>query len=153
MQANGKASTTNTTFSTTCAVAITINAPQSQVWELLTDVSTFPNWNSTIISMSGQIADGSTVELVSTSDPKRTFKLKVSDFVPNTKMVWSDGMAPMFKGVRTYTLKPTNSNTTEFVMEEKFSGLMMPMIRRSLPNFEPFFEQFAADLKQTAESS
>ena len=68
-------------------------------------------------------------------------------------MVWSDGMAPMFKGVRTFTLDPRGDGTTTFTMEEVFSGVMLPMIRGSLPDFAPSFEAYAADLKREAEAA
>ena len=84
-------------------------------------------------------------------DPKRTFKPRVTRFVPPSEMVWSDGFAPMFRGVRTYTLAPKPGGGTEFAMTEVFSGLMLPMIRRSLPDFGPVFETYAADLKRAAE--
>jgi hypothetical protein len=68
-------------------------------------------------------------------------------------MVWQDGFAPMFKGVRTYTLSPNSGGTTEFSMVEVFSGLMLLMIKGSLPDFKPNFEQYAADLKKAAENN
>jgi hypothetical protein len=37
-------------------------------------------------------------------------------------------------------------------MTEVFSGAMLPMIRRSLPDFGPPFEAFARDLKRAAEA-
>ncbi|HEX3773921.1 MAG TPA: hypothetical protein VHV51_05615 [Polyangiaceae bacterium] len=66
-------------------------------------------------------------------------------------MVWSDGFAPMFRGVRSYTLQENTDGTTGFSMREVYSGLMLPMIRGSLPDFGPPFEQFASDLKRAAE--
>ena len=38
-------------------------------------------------------------------------------------------------------------------MTEAFSGVMLPMIRGSLPDFAPAFEAYAADLKRAAESA
>jgi hypothetical protein len=61
-------------------------------------------------------------------------------------------MAPMFKGVRTFTLTPKPGGTTEFRMIEVFSGLMLPMIAGQLPDFAPVFEQYARDLKRAAEA-
>jgi hypothetical protein len=66
-------------------------------------------------------------------------------------MTWSDGMAPMFKGVRTFTLVPKGDGSTEFTMKERLSGLMLPMIRRSLPDFAPVFEAYVEDLRRAAE--
>jgi hypothetical protein len=68
-------------------------------------------------------------------------------------MVWSDGMAPMFKGERTFTLTPRADGTTELEMVETFSGLMLPMIKGSLPDFAPVFDRYARDLKKEAERS
>ncbi len=61
-------------------------------------------------------------------------------------------MAPMFRGERTFTLTPRGDGTTEFSMVEVFSGVMLPMIKGSLPDFVPVFEQYARDLKREAES-
>jgi hypothetical protein len=68
-------------------------------------------------------------------------------------MVWSDGVAPMFKGVRTFTLSGRDDGSTDFSMVEVFTGVMLPMVKGSLPDFGPAFEQYAADLKREAERS
>jgi hypothetical protein len=57
----------------------------------------------------------------------------------------------MFKGVRTFELKRRGDGTTDFAMQERFSGLMLPMIKGSLPDFGPVFERYATDLKTEAE--
>ena len=36
-------------------------------------------------------------------------------------------------------------------MKEEFWGLMLPLIKGSLPDFAPVFEAYAADLKRAAE--
>jgi hypothetical protein len=66
-------------------------------------------------------------------------------------MEWSEGMAPMFKGVRTYALTAKPDGSTDFSMHEVLSGMTLPMIRGSLPDFAPVFERYAADLKREAE--
>jgi len=37
-------------------------------------------------------------------------------------------------------------------MTETFAGIMLPLIGRTLPDFEPVFDQYAADLKTAAEA-
>jgi len=66
-------------------------------------------------------------------------------------MTWTGGLAPLFKGVRTFELTPQPGGATSFVMQERFSGLMLPFVGRALPDFGPVFEQYAADLKREAE--
>jgi uncharacterized protein YndB with AHSA1/START domain len=136
-----------------CGVAIDIAAKPEKIWALLTNAADFPRWNSTVTSIDGQIALGEKIRLRVPLAPKRVFKLKVSAFEPGKRMVWQDGAPPMFKGVRTFELSPRGDGSIHFSMVEVFSGLMLPMIAGSLPNFGPAFEQYAADLKRAAEQS
>lgn len=151
--ADGRAGRSKSAFRQECRVAININAPAGRIWALLTDAAGFPRWNSTVQQIEGAIALGQTIRLCATIAPQRTFKLTVSEFVPDRRMVWRDGRAPMFTGVRTYTLSPRPDGSTDFAMAEVFSGVMLPLIARSLPDFGPSFEQYAADLKREAERS
>lgn len=148
-----KATSVKSTFRMQCSVRAQINAPREKIWRLLTDTAAQGRWNSTLKSIEGNITQGGTVKLESMSSPGRTFKLKVSSFTPNSSMTWEDGFAPMFKGVRTFMLKDNSNGTTDFVMTEVFSGLMLPMIKGSLPDFVPIFEQYANDLKNEAEKN
>ena len=148
------ATKTTTAFRMECAVSISINASPDRIWSLLTNADDFPRWNTTVTSLRGPIAKGTKLELRVPLAPNRTFKPKVTELdAAAHRMVWSDGAAPMFKGVRTYTLTPRADGTTEFAMVEVFRGIMLPMIKRSLPDFGPAFETYAADLKREAEKT
>lgn len=146
-----RATKTRAMFRQQTAVAIDITAPAERVWALLTDLPGFVRWNSTVLSAEGRIAEGETVRIQVKLAPERTFNLKVSSVVPNAKMVWSDGNA-LFRGVRTYQITPQGAGV-RFEMDEVNSGLLLPMIRGSLPDFGPSFEQYAEDLKAAAEAS
>jgi uncharacterized protein YndB with AHSA1/START domain len=145
------ATKTASAFRMECAIVATIQAPPDKIWTLLTDAAKFPTWNSTVTSIEGQIAEGQTLKLKVPSAPERVFKPKVSGVEAGRTMIWSDGMAPMFKGGRTFTLTPNADGSTQFEMTERFSGLMLPMIKGSLPDFAPVFEAYAEDLKRAAE--
>ena len=151
-QADGRAHKTRTTFRMECGVRVQIAAPAAKVWALLTDAAGFPKWNSTVTSIEGPIALGQKLILRVPSAPTQTFKPKVSEFEPVRRMVWRDGFAPMFQGVRSFELEATGERT-EFSMVEVFSGAMLPMIAGSLPDFVPIFETYAADLKRAAEAA
>jgi hypothetical protein len=148
-----KATKTGTAFRMDCAIRTTIHASPERIWALLTDAAAFPRWNSTVTSIEGEIAEGRSLKLRVPSAPERVFTPKVSRVEPGRSMVWSDGMAPMFKGVRTFALTPNADGSTEFSMKEEFSGLMLPMIKGSLPDFAPVFEAYAEDLKRAAEGA
>lgn len=135
------------------AVTRSIEAAPESIWALLTDAGNYPEWNPSVIGIEGKIAPGETIRLTSTVNPKRAFKLKVDTFTPPRSMVWADGMPlGLFKGVRTYTLTPRDNGTTEFAMEEVFSGLLEPLISKSIPDLSESFEQFADGLKSAAEA-
>jgi len=47
-------------------------------------------------------------------------------------MTWYGGFSHVFKGVRTFELQPCNDGSTKFLMEESFSGLLVPFVKGSL---------------------
>lgn len=142
---------TESTFRLSYAVAAEVRATPERVWALLTDAAAFPSWNTTVTSLAGTIALGEKLALQVPLAPGRTFRPKVTRLEPARLMVWSDGFAPMFKGVRTFTLTPKGEGVTEFAMREDFSGLFLPMIKGSLPDFRAAFDTYAADLARAAE--
>ena len=143
---NGQATTTKKTFSRTTTITETINADDAKIWALLTNAAEYPTWNSTIVSIDGTIANGEKIQLKSTLDSSRTFKLKVKEFVPNKTLIWGDGL-----GERTYSLQKEGENV-RFTMTEKIGGFMFPLFANKIPSFDESFEQFTADLKKAAES-
>jgi uncharacterized protein YndB with AHSA1/START domain len=165
-----KANTVKKTFSRETSVSIEIKADPSIIWTLLTNASDFPRWNSTVISIEGNIAAGEKIKLKSTLDPKRTFKLKVKEFHPENKLIWGDAM-----GNRIYTLNNKTRLSARhiqeeinfqegndeagqgngfvlFSMTEKIGGPLFPLFAKMIPSFDKSFEQFATDLKKEAES-
>ena len=144
---DGKATTVKKTFSRTTSVSIQIAAEPAMVWALLTNAQEFPNWNSTVTALEGNIATGEKIQLKSTLAPDRTFKLKVKEMIPNQMMVWGDAM-----GKRTYTLEESEQGTV-FTMSEKIAGPLLPLFAGQIPDFDETFEQFAADLKAAVEGN
>jgi uncharacterized protein YndB with AHSA1/START domain len=138
-------------FELTYSVSIAIAAPPSVVWARLTDAAAFPTWNSTVESIQGEIALGKKLSIRVPIAPGRAFTPTVVEFVPPSRMVWRDGFAPMFQGTRTFTVTARDGGA-EFAMVETFRGLMLPMIKGSLPDFRPVFDRYAADLKVACEA-
>jgi hypothetical protein len=137
-------------FSLKCGVEVNIQANAETVWSILTDAESFPRWNSTVTGVEGQIREGARIRL-SVPGTDRRFTPRISGVVPCGRMTWTGGFAPVFKGVRTFELKPRIDGSTDFVMEERFTGLILPLVRRSMPDFGPVFERYANDLKREAE--
>lgn len=93
------------------------------------------------------IAKGGKIQLISTLDPKRIFKLSVKEFEADKRLVWGDAM-----GKRVYTIKYIGNGLTNFTMSEKIGGPIFPLFAKMIPSFDKSFEQFASDLKREAET-
>ena len=138
------------TLAMTCGVEVCIHADARVVWRLLTDANGFPRWNSTVTKIEGDIREGERIRL-HVPGTRRTFTPKVSGIVPAQRMTWSNGFDPVFKGARTFELKPGADGSTDFSMRERFSGFVFALVKGTLPDFRPIFEAFASDLKREAE--
>ncbi|SRR5579883_1022086 len=131
----------------------TINASPIVIWTILTDAQKYPEWNPTVERVEGNIDLGEQIKVITKANPNQAFPVKVSEFVPDQRMKWVGGMPlGLFKGERTFTLKSTANDSTQFTMEEIFSGLLFPLIGKSIPDLSDSFKQFAAGLKTYAES-
>ena len=137
----------------TFATSILIRARPEAVWALLTDAPGYASWNSSVEKIAGNIALGEKVTVHAKLSPGQAFPVTVAEFEPARKMVWKGGMPlGLFTGVRTYTLSPSSPGEVQFAMREEFSGLLEPLITRSIPDLQPAFDTFAADLKRRAEA-
>jgi len=137
-------------FHLACGVEVNVRANAERIWRILTDAEGYPRWNSTVSSLEGEIAEGERLRLRVPGED-RTFVPRVSGVVPNERMTWTGGFAPVFKGVRAFELRRRDDGSTDFAMRERFAGLLLPLIKRSFPDFGPVFERYANDLKREAE--
>lgn len=146
---SGHVTESTATFRRSVTVRAEVQAPPAVVWALLTDVDDMPRWNSTVSTISGSVTPGGRVRITVPAST-RTFNLTVDTWTPTSRLVLSEGNA-IFRGVRSYTLAAAPGGGTSFEMEEVFTGVMLPLIAKSLPDFKPIFARYAADLKKEAE--
>ena len=129
-----------------------IAADPSVVWAALADGATWSAWDSGIDRVEGRIAPGEEITIRSKVAPGRAFPVKVTAFEPGRRLQFSGGMPlGLFKGVRTYTLTPQGGGTA-FTMREEYTGPLLGMMWRSMPDLGPSFRQFANGLKERVES-
>ena len=96
---------------------------------------------------------GETVKIRSKAAPGRTFPVKVTVFEPSERLRFSGGMPlGLFRGVRTYALSLAADGGTTFRVREEYTGPLLGLIWRSMPDLGPSFDRFARGLKLRAES-
>ncbi|MEO5952814.1 MAG: SRPBCC domain-containing protein [Chloroflexia bacterium] len=130
----------------------TINAKPEAIWAVLMDGAKYPEWDPSAERIEGKIAPGETIKAYTKLTPGRAFPAKINMFEPNKQMAWTGGMPlGLFKGVRTFTLTPKGNGVVEFTIREVFSGPLLGMIGKSLPDMTVPFQQFVEGLKKKAE--
>src|ERR1700744_3577252 len=136
-------------YEATAAIA----ASREAVWAVLSDGASWPSWDSGVDAVEGRIAAGETVRIRSKAAPGRTFPVKVTQFDPPAHLRFSGGMPlGLFRGVRSYEVSDETDGQGTFRMRDGYSGPLLLLMWRSMPDLEPSFQQFARGLKRRVES-
>ncbi len=132
----------------------TIAGTPETVWKVLVDGPGWLGWDSGVVNIDGRIAAGETITIRPAAAPGRAFPVRVSVSEPGRRLVFDGGMPlGLFRGVRTYTLTPVENRHTEFRMREEYTGVLVPLMWRSMPDLGPSFRQFADGLKRHVEGT
>jgi hypothetical protein len=131
---------------------IDIQAPPDKIWQILTDLPRWPQWNSTVERTVGNIERGSKVTVFVKQSPGRAFPLRVTELDAPHRMVWAGGMPfGLFTGTRVYELAVPVTGEASFSMREDYTGVLAGLIGKSIPDLQPAFDEFAQCLKRAAE--
>ena len=135
-------------------VSINIDAKPETIWEVLTNANGYVSWSSGIIDFVGRISPGEKIKITSEVNPKRPFAAKVTEMNKDKDMTWQGGMPfGLLKGIRNFRLTPQDDGSTKFDMVEEFSGPMLGIVSKSMPDLQPSLDKFAKGLKKAAEAA
>jgi hypothetical protein len=134
------------------ASSVIASSPEA-VWAVLTDGAAWPAWDSGVDDVNGRIAPGEKITIRSQAAPGRAFPVRVTVFDPPARLQFSGGMPlGLFRGVRTFELTADGAGTTAFRVREEYTGPLLGLIWRSMPDLGPSFERFASGLKRRVET-
>jgi len=130
------------------AATASIHGVPEKIWGILTESARYSTWNPTVTKVKGRIALGERLVMHVAMPTVRAFPVTVSQLDTARRMTWKGGLPlRLFTGVRTFTLTPRVDGTVDFAMREEFSGLLAPLIGRTISDLQPAFNEFAAALK------
>jgi hypothetical protein len=132
----------------------TINASPEAVWAILTDAAGYKDWNPEIVGIDGRIVlNGRITAHVRLGDGAvRAVPQRVITLDAPTCMEWRGGLPfGLFTGRRTFTVTRIQDKT-EFCLHLRMSGPLSGPILKSVGDRQPEIDQFAAALKQRAET-
>jgi hypothetical protein len=135
---------------------IEIEAPAERVWQLLTDFSSFPQWNPFIRHASGTIQVGERLEVNIQPSGARgmTFRPSVLKAEPNRELRWLGHLLipGLFDGEHIFSIEPRGEGRVRFTQREIFTGLLVPLFARGLDtDTRRGFDEMNRALKARAE--
>lgn len=134
---------------------IEIQAPPEKVWQILTDLDKWPEWNPFIHHAIGKVQVGAAVDITVRSAAKEmTLHCTVIKAEPNRELRWKYHviLPVLFRGEHSFVIEPMGSNRLRFIDRELFDGLLVPLQARDIDtNSRRGFEEMDEALKARAE--
>lgn len=131
-----------------------IDAPPDRVWQILADLSSYPDWNPFIIEASGELREGE--KLVLRMQPPggkaMNFRPTVLKADRGQELRWLGrlGFRGIFDGEHYFRLTPEGGGT-RLDQGEEFTGLLPRFMGKVLSQTERGFEALNAALRKRAE--
>ena len=136
---------------------VDIDATPETVWNILTDLDQYPEWNPFIVESRGDVAVGN--KLVNRMQPPggkaTTFKPTITAVDPARTFEWLGrlGVPGVIDGRHRFELEPTPSGGTRVVHTEHFNGVLVRLLRKTLDTqTHAGFEAMNTALKTRAET-
>lgn len=134
---------------------IEINASPASIWAVLTDFDKMPSWNPFITSISGTLTRGGSlvVRIVPPGKAGMTFKPTVLAVQAGRELRWLGRLLlpGLFDGEHYFLITPVDGKRTRFTQGEKFSGVLIGLLRGALSATEQGFVKMNTALKHEAE--
>lgn len=116
-------------YRTTFPIAATPEA----VWRVLTDFESYPAWNPSLPSISGELRSGSVVSLTLGMPGRPSAKVKAAfgEVSPARRLTWHGNVGAdwLFSGDREFLIEPQPDGTVNFTHVEDIGGMLFPLFR------------------------
>jgi hypothetical protein len=127
-----------------------ILAGAGTVWDIITDASNHPVWDSGITEVTGAFSHDGRIRVRTRDGGKRTFRLQVHQ-IPGWLMTWSGNLPlGLLKVIRTVTLTD-HTGITHLTVQDTASGPLRGLVRKTLHAAEPALNRYVAAVKFRAE--
>ena len=119
---------------------ITINAPAERIWDTLTGLESFPEWNPFMRRASGdvQVGEKLNVYLKPPDGMGMSFKPRVLKVEPNREFRWLGhlGIPGIFDGEHIFEIEPDGDSSCRFVQREAFRGVLVPLMLNAADDWQ-----------------
>jgi hypothetical protein len=135
---------------------IEIQASAEEVWQQLTDLASYPKWNPFILRATGNVRTGARLNVFIQPPGSKgmTFTPIVLKAEPQKEFRWLGKflLPKLLDAEHVFYLEKTGANSVQLFHSEFFSGLLVPLFKRSLEgNSRAGFEAMNQALKNRVE--
>jgi hypothetical protein len=136
------------------SASIDIGAPPAEVWEILTDLGSYHEWNPLFVEAAGNVAVGQRITLHSKHPANgrlMTVKPTITAVEPGTELRWASSLPGVISGEHSFTLSATDGGT-RLIQAETFRGLLSRFSGKTFANADASFRGLNEALKERAEA-
>ena len=135
---------------------IEIRAPVELVWEVLTNLRAYGEWNPFIVEAEGQMREGAVIGTTVNfpGNRERNFRRRVVKLTPMTELRWSWTalLRAMAYSEQFFQLRALSDDRVRLAVGENLAGLFMPRTQRDLSRVSQGLTLMCQAIKRRAES-
>ena len=111
------------------STSIVIAAPADKIWNILTDLPAYPDWNPFFKEATGELAVGKTLH-ISAREQNFKFSPKLLVVNPGQELRWKGklGVKGIFDGEHYFIITDKGDGTCTFDHGERFHGCLVPVM-------------------------
>ncbi len=115
---------------------IVLNSSKEEVWEVLMNHSSYPNWNPFIKKISGPTQPGDYLQITLQSEGNKPMEFKPQVLINNTnqefRWLGKLGFKGVFDGEHYFILKQIGPNQIKFIHGENFTGILSGVLMKMI---------------------
>jgi hypothetical protein len=128
-----------------------LDARANEVWAVLTDFPAYGEWNPFITAIAGVLAEDDRLDVTLQQPNGKTnrFRPRVLRVSPARQIRWLGKLGPggLFDGEHYLVLEPQADGTTVLTHGERFTGVLVPLMKSLLAETEQAFGSMNAALE------
>ena len=112
-------------------ISILINASDKTVWNILTSFDAYPEWNTYITYIEGDLTPGSSlyVETRNANDNHSVSRPRVKKMVWERELRWQGQLLTpgVYDSERSFAILPVSEDRVSFTIRGNYTGLLVPI--------------------------
>ena len=136
--------------------SIEIDAPAERVWDVLSDLSRYEEWNPFMTQAEGELIEGAklAIRIQPPGGRQMEFRPTVLEVEPRRSVRWLGRfiLPGIFDGEHTLAVEPAGESAARFTQRERFSGILTAFSGKLFDRTQAGFEAMNEALKRRCES-